>query len=450
MSDRGYATYWAEHALLGGETRSGVLLGVNGGRFESIDPETPRPAGARRLAGLTLPGCANAHSHAFQRALRSRVQEGRGDFWAWRELMYEAAGRIDPDMMLRLARATFAEMVRAGYTAVGEFHYLHHQSGGVPYDSRNVMGHALLEAAREAGIRISLLDVLYLHGGLTPKGYREADGGQRRFVDSSAEQWIERASAIRPGSGQLVGAAIHSVRAVDPEAMAMAADWARARSAPLHAHVSEQLAENDQVRARFGRTPTELLEDNGVLDGRFVAIHFTHVDARDIERLGSSAGQVCLCPTTESDLGDGIGPSVDLESSEIPICVGSDSHAVIDPFLEARAVEMNARLARRERGLHAAHSLLEMAGRAGHRAIGWDDAGEIAVGQRADLVTLALDSERTAGSSPQSAAETAVFGATASDVTFVMVDGKVVVEDGVHVSIDVARELDAVIREVFS
>ena len=440
--------YWAEHAFVGDAVESDVLVGVAGGRFQRVEVGAAAPAAATRLAGLVLPGFANAHSHAFQRALRSRVQQGSGDFWTWRDLMYQAADRLDPEQMLRLARATFAEMVLAGYTAVGEFHYLHHQPGGATYDDASVMGAALLQAAREAGLRISLLDVLYLHGGLGTDGHVAAAGGQRRFVDASVEAWAKRVDGLEPGSDQLVGAAIHSVRAVDRDAMTVAAEWARARRAPLHAHVSEQIAENEQCRAVFERTPTELLDETGALDERFTAIHFTHVTERDIDRLSCAGGGVCLCPTTERDLGDGIGPSVALERERIPICVGSDSHAVIDPFLEVCAVEMGARLAEQRRGLHGVPDLMEMASRSGQKAIGWNDAGAIEVGLRADLVTVALDTVRTAGAQPT--LEAALFGATAADVRCVMVDGTVIVRDGVHRNVDAARELTEVITELFS
>ena len=439
--------YWAEHALVDGAVQAGVVLGVADGRFRHIEAESP-PGGAIRLPGLTLPGLANAHSHAFQRAIRASVQQGRGDFWSWRDLMYQTADRLDPDQMLRLGRATFAEMVLAGYTAVGEFHYLHHQPGGVPYENANAMGEALLLAARDAGLRISLLDVLYLHGGLQADGYIQAEAGQRRFGDASADAWIERVDDLEPGADQLVGAAIHSVRAADPEAMTLAADWSHRRSAPLHAHVSEQVAENEQCRSAFGKTPTELLEQHGVLDEHFTAVHFTHVSPRDVDRLARAGGGVCLCPTTERDLGDGIGPSLALEQANIRLCIGSDSHAIIDPFLEVRAVEMNARLSAQQRGLHSASSLIDIASRHGQRAIGWEDAGAIAVGQRADLVTVDLDTVRTAGARPP--LEAAVFAATAPDVRCVMVDGEVIVEDGIHLRVDVARELAAVIEELFS
>jgi len=205
------------------------------------------PEGAVVLAGYTLPGLANAHSHAFQRAFRGKTEVGRGTFWTWREQMYRAASRLDPDSYFALARATFGEMALAGVTSVGEFHYVHHGEGGTRYADPNAMGVAVIAAAREAGIRITLIDACYLHGGIG----EELNEVQRRFSDGTAEQWTRRVEAIQPGPGVRLGAAIHSVRAVAPEEAALVADWARGRALPLHAHVSEQPAENEACRAVY-------------------------------------------------------------------------------------------------------------------------------------------------------------------------------------------------------
>ncbi|MET0128385.1 MAG: amidohydrolase family protein, partial [Solirubrobacterales bacterium] len=229
--------YWCELAWLGGErAEPGVAIEVEAGRFASVTAGVAAPgADARRLVGLTLPGFANAHSHAFHRALRGRVQRRGGSFWTWRDDMYALAARLDPDSYRRLARATFAEMALAGVTAVGEFHYLHHGPGGEPYADPNEIGAALLDAAREAGIRITLLDTCYLRGGID----EPLNEVQRRFADADANAWAERADALADGDGIRIGAAIHSVRAVDPGSAATVAAWAVEHGRPLHAHVSE-------------------------------------------------------------------------------------------------------------------------------------------------------------------------------------------------------------------
>jgi len=439
-------SYWCELAWLGGErAEAGVLVVVDGSRFATVEAgvATP-PPGAVRLAGLTLPGLANAHSHAFHRALRGRAQRGGGSFWTWRERMYEAATGLDPDSYHRLARATFGEMALAGITAVGEFHYLHHGPGGEPYDDPNELGRAMIGAAGEAGIRITLLDTCYLHGGIGAP----LNDVQRRFSDGDAEAWADRVEALDQGPGVRVGAAIHSVRAVDPDSAATVAGWAADRDRPLHAHVSEQPAENEACVEAYGRTPTAVLADAGALGARFTAVHATHLSGSDIALLGSQRCRCCLCPTTERDLADGIGPARQLADAGASLCLGSDSHAVIDQFEEARALELDERLASGERGRHSAASLLGAATGNGHGSIGWSGAGAIAPGAPADLVTVGLEGVRTAGAEPGTALEAVVFAAGAADVDRVLCGGREIVRDGSHVSLDVARELRESIAEV--
>ena len=441
-------TYWCELALVDDHLAQRVSIDVADGRFGSIAANVDPPADARQLAGLTLPGFANAHSHAFHRALRGRTQGATGSFWTWRELMYRAAAGLTPENYHRLARATFAEMAMAGISAVGEFHYVHHQPDGSPYPNANAMGEALLAAATDAGIRITLLDTLYLHGGLSADGYAEPTSGQLRFCDRSAEAWIERVDQLMPSDTQKVGAAIHSVRAVDPKSMAAVAAWAERHDAPLHAHVSEQVEENEQCVAGHGVTPTALLVEVGAADERFSAVHGTHLTPDDVAHYASTNSTVCFCPTTERDLGDGIGPSTELVDAGVPLSLGSDSHAVIDMFEEARAVELDERLRSRRRGVHSAASLMTMATVNGHRCLGWTDAGSIVTGNRADLVTVSLDSTRTTGGTADDAVETAIFAATAGDVTDVLIDGTPIVTDRLHSTIDVPAELLGAITEL--
>jgi cytosine/adenosine deaminase-related metal-dependent hydrolase len=393
---------------------------------------------------------------------------------------------------------------------------------------------------------MTLLDTLYLHGGVDSTGYLTPSGVQRRFSDGTVEAWagrVERLLATVPstpavstlaaperdaasaadGSANVadeslpaasmstpaadgpanvadeflpaaslstpaadgpadvadeslpgaavstpatdrngrsendiraatlrIGAAVHSVRAVDPASIETAAAWATDRRLPLHAHVSEQSAENDSCRAHHGRTPIGVLRDAGALGDRCTAVHATHVDADDVAALASTGTTVCMCPTTERDLGDGIGPTARFAQADVPMSLGSDSHAVIDLLEEARAVELDERLRSGERGMHESVRLLSMATVNGHRSLGWHYAGELAVGNRADLVTIALDSVRTSGAGGAHAIEAVVFAATAADVTDVVIDGRPVVVDRHHVSIDATAELDAVISELMS
>ena len=345
---------------------------------------------------MRIGGLANAHSHAFHRALRGQVQRERGTFWTWRDEMYKVAEELTPDSYFALAKQVYAEMLATGITAVGEFHYLHHQTDGTPYDDPNEMGRAVLAAADEVGIGIRLLDTCYLAGGID----QPVEGVQRRFSDGTAEAWAERVSAF---ADDRVGAAVHSVRAVPREAFRTVAEWADAR--PLHVHLSEQVAENEACLAAYGVTPTRLLAEEGVLGPTTTVVHATHLTPEDIRLLGEAHVFVCLCPTTERDLADGIGPSRALHDAGCRIVLGSDSHAVIDLFEEMRAVEMHERLATQVRGHWSAQELLEAATRHGHTALGFTPGGE---------VTLDTDSIRTrgCGASP----EMAVFAATAADV----------------------------------
>jgi formiminoglutamate deiminase len=438
--------YWCPLAWLGGErAERGVLVEVESGTIAAVSPgEDSPPRDATVLDGLTLPGLANAHSHAFQRALRGRTQRGRGSFWTWREQMYALASRIDPESYFALARATYAEMAMAGITTVGEFHYVHHTPSGVAYSDPNELGRVLLAAAAEAGVRMTLIDACYLHGGIdTP-----LEPGQRRFSDGSADAWVERMDGLGETDSARVGAAIHSMRAVDPGSAATVAAWARERDRPLHAHVSEQRAENEACLEAHGRTPTALLADAGALEARFTAVHATHLTDADVGLLGGAGACCCICPTTERDLADGIGSMRPLLDMGASMSLGSDSHAVIDPFEEARAVELDERLATGERGHHGAVDLLRAATTGGHACLGWPEAGRIEVGAPADLVTLGLDSVRLAGTDPETAIESVVFAATAADVRHVLVDGREIVRGGAHTSIDAPRELDEAIRAV--
>ncbi|MCW2829287.1 MAG: formimidoylglutamate deiminase [Marmoricola sp.] len=411
-----------QHALLETGVAAGVLLKIEDGRITSArvdgqsrtvngdpspehvrDPRLPGETGT--TPGLTLPGFANCHSHAFHRALRGRTQQERGSFWTWREQMYAVAADLTPDTYFELARDTYAEMRATGITAVGEFHYLHHQPDGTPYDDPNEMGKALLAAADDAGIRIRLLDTCYLAAGFG----RPPEGVQVRYSDGDAHAWAERVAAF---DDPRVGVAIHSVRAVPRDQLPVVVE--AARGLPLHVHVSEQVAENEACLAATGLTPTQLLAEAGALGAGTTAVHATHLTDDDIRLLGESRTNVCFCPTTERDLADGIGPARRLHDAGATLTLGSDSHAVIDMVEEMRAVEMHERLVTQQRGHWSALELLAAATYDGHRSLGFDDAGRIAPGQRADLVTIDLESIRTRGAG--ASAETAVFAATAADV----------------------------------
>jgi formiminoglutamate deiminase len=435
------------HAQLAwiGRVAERVTITVEDGRITSLEPGSDPPAGATALRGITIPGLVNPHSHALHRALRARTQTAATDFWSWRRLMYELVDRLDPDSYHALARATYAEMALAGITTVGEFHYLHHDVGGGRYGRQNAMGEALIAAAADAGIRITLIDTCYLQAGVAGE---QLEPSQLRFSDGDADAWAARVDELEESPTSRVAAAIHSVRAVDRRSMATVRRWAEQRRAPLHVHASEQPRENDECIAATGLTPVALLAGAGVLGPDTTVVHATHVGEADIELLGSSRTTVCLCPTTERDLGDGIGPAQALAAAGSPLTVASDMHAVIDLFEEVRALELDQRLVSGRRGLHSAESLLASATTVGATSLGWDGRG-LTVGAPADFTTVALDSPRTAGATAQTAVEHLVFAATAADVTDVVVDGRPVVEGGRHLRIEhVGRALGEAIAEL--
>lgn len=456
--------YHCEMAYLGGEKATpDVVVEVVSGQIASVEVGAAPPPGARRLRGLTLPGFANAHSHAFHRVLRARTERA-GTFWSWREVMYAVAAALTPERYHRLARAVFAEMVEAGFSCVGEFHYLHHAPGGAPYDEENEMGAALVEAAQAAGIKMTLVDACYLEGAPGAP----ATGTQRRFSDGDVTGFLVRAERLArdlglglapaPGSpsrgehaGVRMGLAAHSLRAVEPKDVGEIASAARRLGVPFHVHVSEQPAENDAVRAAYGASPVEVLAECGALGPTTTAVHATQVDERSRALLGTSGATVCMCPTTERALGDGLGPIGELAGLGCGVAIGSDSQAVVDPLEEVRALELDERLRTGRRGCFTSEELVVAGTAAGHAALGWPEAGRIAPGAPADLVTVALSSVRLAGWDAERALEQVIFSGGAADVTDVVVSGRLVVEDGHHVAVDdVAGELARAISEVLA
>jgi len=424
-------SFLLELAWTGERLERRLLLEERAGVIERLAPlgDLPAPAGTVIVPGLTIPGLCNVHSHAFHRALRGRTEapaEVPGDFWSWRQQMYQLAGKLNPDSYFQLARAVFAEMALAGITAVGEFHYLHHRVGGEPYPEP-AMEEALVGAAREAGVRLTLIDACYLRPGFRGG---PMEGPATRFSDSDAFAWARRVDQFPERPGLRLAAAVHSVRALDPAAIQVVASWARERQAPLHLHLSEQLAENRDCLAATGMTPTALVHSLGVLGPTTTAVHAIHLSSEDVQRLGETATAVCVCPTTERDLGDGVCPASALAQAGSPLCLGSDSNSMVDLFEEARAVELDERLVSHRRGIHSPAALLRAATRGGAAALGWE-AGELAVGRLADFVSLELETPRMAGPAVDLVARV-VYAAAPGDVREVVVGGRPIVSGGRH------------------
>ena len=407
----GSGLWHAEQAWLGYRAED-VLIEVEDGRLKAVTAGVSAPAGAVRLSGWTMPGFANVHSHAFQHSLRGTVESGAGDFWEWRQEMYRKADSWDEADYIKFAMGVFREMLEAGITAVGEFHYLHVFGNG--------LGKAVIGAANQVGIRITLLDACYLRGGMDG---RALDDVQKTFSDGDAERWAHRMDELEEGPGVRIGAAIHSVRAVDPASMRIVAEWARRRNAPLHIHLAEQPAEVEECLAAEGCTPTQLLEREGILGPDLTAVHAIHVNDGDISLLGGNKVSICACTTTERDLGDRVGPIRALADAGSQLCMGSDSNAVIDPFEEARGVELDQRRATGRRVLHQPEELFRAATVDGMRALGWD-AGALRPGMLADFVTIGYEPQVLWR---QLDLGYLVFCCSARDVTNVVVGGKTVV-----------------------
>jgi formiminoglutamate deiminase len=387
-----------------------------------------------------VPALVNAHSHVFHRALRGRVATG-GDFWSWRTAMYDVVDRLDPDDLEQLATATYAEMLAAGITAVGEFHYVHHGPGGVPYGDRNEMSMALVRAAANAGIRLCLLDTCYLTAGV---GGSPLVGPQLRFGDGDVDGWNDRhgelvARLLR--TDVIVGSAIHSVRAVPPGGF----EAVSATSGPTHVHASEQPAENAACLERYGVSPVRLLADHGGLDDHTTVVHAVHVSEGDLTSIASAGSSVCVCPTTELDLGDGTADVHAMRAAGIDVSLGSDSHVAIDLFAEARMVEWNDRARQGRRGVHSLAALWEMASAAGARSLGIDSWGLVA-GAPADFVVVDLNRTSVAGIG---GAGSLLVGAAPSDVSATVVAGEVVCQGDEHRTLgSVPSVLASVLREV--
>lgn len=431
----------------GGGTGNGIQPGVRietdaAGIITAVSTGTePNPDRTELiLDGVVFPGAANAHSHAFHRILRGRTHQGGGDFWIWREQMYKAAGELTPEKYEQLATAVYAEMVTAGFTSVAEFHYVHHRPDGTSYaqapgtgtapgTGAHAMERALARAAVAAGIRLTLLDTCYLAGGIG----QPLSEAQQRFGDADVTAWLRRLDSLRETIAAdfdpdlvRVGAALHSVRGVPEEALAVLAQRLPA-DIPLHIHLSEQPAENEACLARYGLTPTGLLARHGLLSERLSAVHATHLTDEDIALLGSAGATIVMCPTTEADLADGIGPARRLQDAGARIALGTDQHAVVDPWLEMRALEYGERLASGRRGRFGPAALLDAAGTGAEAAMATSTAA-IRAGSPADLMAINPASPRTVGSH----AEQLPLTATGADVTVVVVAGTPVARDGIH------------------
>ncbi|KHS50696.1 formimidoylglutamate deiminase [Brevibacterium linens] len=450
--------YWCESAWIDGAVAHGVLLSADDtGTLTAVETGIDTaPSDAEAVSGFVLPGGVNAHSHAFHRMLRGRTHGDGGTFWTWREVMYSVAAKLDPQSYETVARAVFAEMLAGGYTSVGEFHYVHHAQDGTPYgterprgDANDDAGHrahamerALARAAASAGIRIRLLDTCYLTGGIDS----ELSAEQARFGDGTIDGYMDRHAGLigafadefpveTPGESFVhVGAAIHSIRAVPAANLQRFTEL----SGPVHVHLSEQPAENEASQEAYGATPTEVLARSGVVDDRLSAVHATHLSEEDIAILGGSRSTIVMCPCTEADLADGIGPARELADAGAVISLGSDQHVVLDALRETQGLEAGERLRSGQRGRFSPAELITALTEGGARSLDLP-VGALEVGKACDFVAVRTDSMRTMGSLD----EQIILTASASDVHLTVSGGKVRVRDGVHTELGDIAELYA-------
>jgi len=422
-------------------------------------------AKAQRLPGRAiLPGLVNAHSHAFQRLVRGRTEHRttaqRDTFWTWRESMYCAANLVSPEALSCAARMAYLEMLLGGVTTVGEFHYIHHGPGGVPYENRNLMALELLGAAGTTGLRIALLRTAYVRAGHG----KPADPAQARFLTSDVEDFMADTDALRaevqtvckPGRGW-VGVAPHSVRAVPVHYLRELVRYARVNGMPVHMHVAEQLAEVAECVEEHGLPPVALLHEHGLLDGRFTGIHAIHVTDQEIDYLAAASATVCACPITERNLGDGIAPADQWVDAGVRFCLGSDSNVQIDLLEDARSLEYDLRTKLLERVVLARDSsaealaklLLTSATQTGAQSLG-APGGKLEVGRPADFFTVDLNDPSIAGATEASLLSHIVFSMERTAIRDVCVGGKLVVRDGRHaLGEEIVREFAAVQRNLW-
>jgi len=429
------------------------------GRITRFSRDSADLAKAVRLPNRAiLPGLVNVHSHAFQRVIRGRTEHRtaaeRDTFWTWRVSMYHAATQLSPEDMYHAARMAFLEMVLSGITTVGEFHYVHHDSGGVRYQERNLLAHQVLRAAEEVGLRIALLRTAYVRAGWQ----KPPDPGQARFITPCPQDFIADTEALRatvennPSGRAWVGIAPHSIRAVPLDYLREVAGFARSNHLPLHMHVAEQPAEVEACLGEYGLRPVALLREQDILDARFTAIHAIHITGDEIAFLAKGHARVCACPTTERNLGDGTSPADNLLGAGVGMCVGSDSNVQIDMLEDARALEYDLRMSRIERVILAADSssdglakrLFDCATETGAQSLA-SPGGTLEIGRAADFFTVDLNDPAIAGAGVSSLLNHIVFSLERTAIRDVAVDGEFVVRDGRHaLQEEIVRNFDGV------
>jgi len=434
---------FARKALLADGWADNVRLDIEAGRIAAVAADA-RATAADREFGIVIPGLANAHSHAFQRVLAGHTEErgpaNKDNFWTWRSRMYALAGKIDATAMEAIARQVYSEMVATGYTSVAEFHYLHNEPD--TSETSEALFEAIAAAADASGIRLTYVPVLYERAGFDQP---DPTADQQRFA-RSIDEFLEHYARIKSLAGErfAVGIGAHSLRAVTAESLAKIAAVAAADGAPMHIHIAEQQREVDQCMNTHGKRPVEWLLDQHDVNEQWCLVHATHIDEDEIAAIADSGAVVCLCPSTEANLGDGLFPLQKFLGRQGRIAIGSDSHVSINPFEELRWLEYGQRLITQKRNIAAigrsqtGRSLFELAAAGGALATG-QPGGRIRTGDNADLVLLDDDSPMLAGHSTRSLLDALVFSGFTLPIDGVMVGGEWQVIDGRHKDAEAAR-----------
>jgi len=436
-----------DFVYVNGRFESDRAVVCDDGKVVQIVDGNQAPDGVRLKNRAMLPGLVNAHSHAFQRVIRGRTerrsQNTTDSFWTWREQMYDAANRLEPEDIYAISRMAFLEMALAGITAVGEFHYIHHARDGSTYSDPNLLAREVIRAARDAGIRIALLRVAYARAGFQT----EADPRQTRFIEHSPDTYLKHleqllaAPELKDGMAW-AGVAPHSVRAVPLDYLKRIGEFANERELPVHMHVAEQPAEISACIEEYGRSPVALLETEGLLSKGFTAVHAIHVTPKAIGAIARAGALVCACPTTERNLGDGVVPVDAYFNAGVLVALGTDSQIQIDLLEDARELEYHLRLQQTARNVLApqdetsssalAQRLFNCATINGAKSIGFNGGGKLEPGAPADFFTVDLDDPSIAGASQDDLLATIVFSLSRTAVRDVVVAGKQIVENGRH------------------
>jgi formimidoylglutamate deiminase len=451
------ATLFAEQALLPDGWSRNVAIGITpDGTIASVKAGASAE-GLQRVNGPVLPGMVNLHSHAFQRAMAGLTEVALNpddSFWSWRELMYRLVGRLQPDQVGAIAAFLYIEMLKGGYTSVAEFHYLHHDVDGRPYADPAEMSRCILNAAQATGIRLTLLPVMYAHGGF---GGKDPSAAQRRFIhDPEAYLGLLESLEGDCANGRAaLGASFHSLRAVTPEEMTAVQQGMRP-GLPIHIHIAEQQKEVEDCLAWSGKRPIQYLYDGWDIDARWCLVHATHADETEVTRMAKSGAVVGLCPTTEANLGDGLFPAVSYTEQGGRFGIGSDSHVSTTAFEELRWLEYGQRLKHERRNrLHGSGQsnvgtfLYEAALQGGALAMG-QKVGRIEAGAKADLLVLDNRHPLLANVKADDILGRWIFAGASRMIRDVMVAGDWVIQDGRHPDeIEAGRTFAAAMRPLF-